>query len=84
MFLQRALFLRFSDFEIYFQSSKMFMNFRISVTVIVSLLARSKAPKFSESATIDPPLVQLLLLQCALFSQNLWIHKIIFNPPKCL
>jgi len=74
----------------------MFVNFRISVTVIGSLLARSRAPKHSESGTIYPPLIQsesgtiyppliqLPLLQRALFSEIFSVWKIIFNPPKCL
>ena len=35
----------------------MFVNFHVSVTVIVQLLARSKVPKASESVTV---IVQLL------------------------
>jgi len=47
----------------------MFVNFHVSVTVIVLLLAKSRAPKSSESGTIYLPLEQLLLLQRALFSE---------------
>jgi len=38
----------------------MFVNFCISVTVIVQLLAKSKAPRSAELGTISVPLVQLL------------------------
>jgi len=55
-------FLRFFDFEIYFQSSKMFVNFHVSVTVIVLLLAKSKVQKSSESGTINLPLIQVPFL----------------------
>jgi len=47
----------------------MFVNFRISATVIALLLARSRAPKSSEPGTINLPLVQLPFLERALFSE---------------
>jgi len=47
----------------------MFVNFHVSVTLIVELLAKSRASKSSESGTINPPLIQALLLQRALFSE---------------
>jgi len=33
------------------------VNFRVSVIVIVLLLARSKAPKLSEPGTVNLPLI---------------------------
>ena len=62
----------------------MFVNFRITVTVIVLLLAKSRTPKLSESETINLPLIQAPLLQRALFSENFRVWEFIFNPPKCL
>jgi len=54
----------------------MFVNFRISVTVIATLLAKSKTPKLSESGTVKLALVQRPLLERALFSEILWIRKL--------
>jgi len=47
----------------------MFVNFRISVTVIATLLAKSEAPKSSEPGTVNLPLIQLPFLERALFSE---------------
>jgi len=54
----------------------MFVNFSISVTVIATLLAKSRAPKSSESGTVNLPLKQLLLLQRALFSEIFWFENL--------
>jgi len=54
----------------------MFVNFRISATLIVLLLARSRAPKSSEPGTVNLPLVQPPFLERALFSENLWFGKL--------
>jgi len=54
----------------------MFVNFHVSVTVTVLLLAKSKAPKSSESGTINQPLIQVPLLQRALFSEIFWIRNL--------
>jgi len=54
----------------------MFVNFHISVTVIVLLLAKSRAPKSSETGTISPPLIQQPSLQRALFSEIFEFRKL--------
>jgi len=54
----------------------MFVNFHVSVTVIVLLLAKSRAQKSSESGTINLPLIQAPLLQRALFSEIFWIRNL--------
>jgi len=47
----------------------MFVNFHVSVAVILLLLAKSNAPWHSGSGTINPALIQAPFLERALFSE---------------
>jgi len=47
----------------------MFVNFRISVAVVATLLAKSRVPEASDTGTIDLSVKEAPLLQRALFSE---------------